>query len=85
MFRLMVPHNRWDGKEQSVLSCAEGLLADEPDLFVKIGERKIPKYQPGYMAKIAKWQGDESYVGWSVSGVSITHVVDEAERVAELF
>ena len=85
LFRLMVPHNRWDGKEQSVLSCAEGLLADEPDLFVKIGERKIPKYQPGYMAKIAKWQGDESYVGWSVSGVSITHVVDEAERVAELF
>ena len=28
---------------------------------------------------------DCTYIGWSVSGVSITHVIDEAERIAERF
>lgn len=85
LFRLMVPHNRWDKDESSVLACAEGLLAPKPVLFTKIGERKIPSYKPGYMAKIAAMSPDFTMVGWAVSGVSITHVVDEAERVAELF
>ena len=85
LFRLMVPHSRWDKAESSVLACAEKLLAKEPVLFTKIGERKIPRYKPGYMAEIATLSPDFSMVGWAVSGVSITHVVDEAERVAELF
>ena len=85
LFRLMVPHNRWDNDEQKVVECAEKLLAKDPVLFVKIGERKIPSYPPGYMADLKQLNNDCSYAGWSISGVSITHVVDEAERFAELF
>jgi len=85
LFRLMVPHSRWNGDEQTVLSCAENLLGINPELFVKIGERSIPRYQPGYLRNIAGLDKSYSQVGWAVSGVSITHVVDEAERVAELF
>ena len=85
LFRLMVPHERWDGEEHSILSCAHNLLAADPELFVKIGERKIPRYKPGYMAQISQMDFACSYVGWSVSGVAITHVVDEAERLAEFF
>ena len=85
LFRLMVPHNRWDKDEQKVIQCAEKLLAKDPVLFVKIGERKIPRYSPGYMTSLNQLDKDCSYAGWSISGVSITHVVDEAERFAELF
>ena len=85
LFRLMVPHNRWDKDEQKVIQCAEKLLAKDPVLFVKIGERKIPRYSPGYMTSLNQLDKDCSFAGWSISGVSITHVVDEAERFAELF
>ena len=85
LFRLMVPHNRWDKDEQKVLDVAEKLLAKDPVLFVKIGERKIPRYLPGYMANLKQLSSDFSLAGWSISGVSITHVVDEAERFDELF
>ena len=85
LFRLMVPHNRWDKDEQKVIQCAEKLLAKDPVLFVKIGERKIPRYSPGYMTSLNQLDNNCSYAGWSISGVSITHVVDEAERFAELF
>ena len=85
LFRLMVPHNRWDKDEQKVIQCAEKLLARDPVLFVKIGERKIPNYSPGYMTSLNQLDKDCSFAGWSISGVSITHVVDEAERFAELF
>tara|TARA_B100001559_G_C16475434_1_gene611078 strand:+ start:453 stop:1709 length:1257 start_codon:yes stop_codon:yes gene_type:complete len=85
LFRLMVPHDRWDGNEESVLLHAKKLLADKYVLFSKIGERKIPSYKPGYMSKISNFGNDRNLVGWSVSGVSITHVVCEAERIAELF
>ena len=33
------------------------------------------------MSRISKISPDFSIIGWSVSGVSITHVVDESERV----
>jgi len=85
LFRLMVPHNRWDKDEQKVVQCAEKLLAKDPVLFVNIGERKIPSYPAGYMADLKRLNDEFSYAGWSISGVSITHVVDEAERFAELF
>ena len=85
LFRLMVPHSRWDKDESSVLACAEELLAEKPVLFTKIGERQIPRYKPGYMSKTSAMSPDFTMVGWAVSGVSITHVVDEAERIAELF
>ena len=85
LFRLMVPHSRWDGDEELILKHAEKLLATNPVLFSKIGVRKIPRYEPGYMAKISKLESEKNLIGWSVSGVSITHVVCEAERIAELF
>ena len=85
LFRLMVPHNRWDKDEQSVLAWAKKLLGDKPVIFTKIGQRRIPRYKPGHMAKTAQKYPDYSIVGWTASGVSITHVVDQSERIAELF
>ena len=85
LFRLMVPHDRWDGDEESVLNHANELLGEKQVLFSKIGERKIPRYKPGYMSRISNSISERNLVGWSASGVSITHVVCEAERIAELF
>ncbi len=85
LFRLMVPHNRWNKDSNSVQECAESLLANNPVIFKKIGERKIPNYKPGHMARISQISPDCSYAGWSYSGVSITHVIDQSERIAELF
>ena len=81
----MVPHQRWDGTEESVLSCAEQMLAPNPVMFSKIGTRQIPKFPPGYMTKMSKTSFDYTYVGWGATGVAITHVVAEAERLADCF
>ena len=70
---------------KSVQECAENLLAPNPVLFEKIGDRTIPRYKPGHMGKVAKINPKCTYVGWHYSGVAITHVVDQAERIAELF
>ena len=40
LFRLMVPHNRWNGNEESVLSCAENLLAVILKNLLKLGSEK---------------------------------------------
>ena len=85
LFRLMVPDVRWDGDLKSVQECAENLLAPNPVIFEKIGDRTIPRYKPGHMGKVAKINPKCTYVGWHYSGVAITHVVDQAERIAELF
>ncbi len=85
LFRLMVPHGRWNGDEELILKNAEKLLAPNPVLFSKIGMRKIPRYKPGYMRRLSQLKSKRNLIGWSVSGVSITHVVCEAERIAELF
>ena len=37
------------------------------------------------MKSIAEKKYDFSVAGWTGSGVSVTHVVDEAERISELF
>lgn len=84
LFRLMVPHRRWNQSKDSVLTCAEQLLAANPAIFSCIGTRKIPTYRPGHMMKITQAPLNCSYVGWGVSGVSITHAVAEAERLAAL-
>ena len=49
------------------------------------GEREIPKYEPGHLSRMDKVKPLCSYAGWGFSGVSITHVVDESERIADLF
>ena len=85
LFRLMVPNQRWKGDNESVRISAESLLASDPVLFKKIGERKIPSYTPGHLSKMNQLNPEWSYAGWQYSGVSITHIVDQAERIAELF
>jgi len=85
LFRLMVPNNRWSGDDESVRISAESLLAKEPVLFKKIGQRRIPSYMPGHLFKMSQLKPESSYAGWSYSGVSITHVADQAERISELF
>ena len=86
LFRIMAPHTRWDGDESEIQKSIERLLSDKkPVLFRNLGVQTIPSYPPGYMQRLSERFTDCSYVGWGVSGVSITHVVDEAERVAELF
>ena len=85
LFRLMVPHERWDQDNLTVRkSLAEFFGNNEPVLFENIGTRSIPRFKPGHMDKISKLTYEFTYLGWSVSGVSITHVVDEVERLAEL-
>ena len=87
LFRLMVPHTRWDGNEQTVREALRGLngFSREPAIFRRIGERAIPRYPPGYLSSLKNYAGDLSLAGWTGSGVSVTHVVDEAERISELF
>jgi len=86
LFRIMAPHVRWDGDEKAILNSIEQLLSTEkPVLFKNLGVQSIPSYPPGYMQSLSHDASGSSFVGWGVSGVSVTHVVDEAERVSELF
>ena len=86
LFRIMVPHSRWSGDHVQVKKWAQRLLSDaEPTIFQCIGERKIPTYRPGYLSEISNDEYAFNRVGWSFAGVSITHVITEAERVADLF
>ena len=85
LFRLMVPHERWDQDDATVKNSLPAFFGkNKPVLFENIGTRIIPRFKPGHMDKISKLSYDFTYLGWSVSGVSITHVVDEVERLAEL-
>ena len=86
LFRIMVPHKRWNGNEQLILDSIKNLLSkNDPVLFQNLGTRRIPSYPPGYMQDVSNKSPDCTLVGWGISGVSVTHVVDEAERVAEFF
>ena len=80
----MAPSSR-SSSEETVRACLTQILThSEPVVFKKIGTRKIPIYAPGYMSKL---DTDREYSrgGWFYSGVSVTHVVSEAERIADLF
>ena len=84
LFRIMAPSSR-SSSEEAVRVCLKEILThSEPVIFKKIGTRKIPIYAPGYMSKL---ENDRRYTraGWFYSGVSVTHVVTEAERIADLF
>ena len=86
LFRLMVPTSRWSGDDEEIIrSLKENFVDAEPVLFQKIGDRSIPSYEPGYMKRITNTDLDCSVTGWAGSGVSIVHVVDEAERISEMF
>ena len=83
LFRLMVPHSRWGGDVAEVKKCVRELISiAEPVLFRQIAERKIPRYPPGHLARIARDIRKVNRAGWGTSGVSITHIACEAERFA---
>ena len=37
------------------------------------------------MSSVSKQKIDFTHIGWGVSGVSITHVIAEAERISDMF
>lgn len=85
IFRVMSPVNRNSSKEDVKLCLKQVLSPNEPVLFEHIGSRKIPKYPPGYMHNLAQVNDGFSRAGWYYSGVSVTHIVAEAERISSLF
>mgnify|MGYP005745767185 FL=1 len=85
LFRIMAPCNRGGNEESIRASLKQHLCAEDPVLFQKIGRRKIPCYPPGYMAALDSESVEWTRAGWFYSGVSVTHVVAEAERIADLF
>ena len=86
LFRIMAPHSRWDGEQAEIRKSAKQFLSDrDPVIFELIGVRSIPAYRPGYMERISNKNPNYSRLGWNFSGVSITHVICEAERVSDLF
>jgi hypothetical protein len=85
LFRVMVPHARWDGEERSLRQAVETMLCPaEPVLFEVLGTRRVPHVRPGHMQRVAEHAAPWSWIGWSATGVAITHVVSEAERLADL-
>ena len=74
------------GSEDDVRAALRQLLCEaRPVLFEKIGERSIPSYPPGYMASLDPSKPAFTRAGWFYSGVSVTHIVAEAERIADVF
>ena len=85
LFRLMSPAVRGATDEDVKRSLSLYLCDADPVVFERIGERRIPSYPPGYMASLSTDEPGFTRAGWFYSGVSITHVVAEAERIAEVF
>ena len=84
LFRIMAPTSR-ASSEEAVRACLKQILThSEPVIFKKIGTRKIPIYAPGYMSKL-DINREYTRAGWFYSGVSVTHIIAEAERIADLF
>ena len=85
LFRIMAPRSR-GGDEAAVRNSLKQILSGrEPILFKKIGQRSIPSYNPGYMSTFDDNHRSFTRAGWFFSGVSVTHVVAEAERIADKF
>ena len=85
LFRVMVPHARWDGEEESLRAALRKVLCPaEPVVFEVLGTRRVPRVGPGHMQRVAEHDAPWSWIGWSATGVAITHVISEAERLADL-
>lgn len=85
LFRLMSPAARGATDDEVKQSLQTYLCDAEPVIFEKIGERRIPSYPPGYMASLEVLNPEFTRAGWCYSGVSITHLAAEAERIADAF
>ena len=84
LFRIMAPTTR-ASSEEAVRACLKQILThSEPVKVKQIGTRKIPIYAPGYMSKL-DLNREYPRAGWFYSGVSVTHIIAEAERIADLF
>ena len=84
LFRIMAPSSRSSSEEVVRASLKQILTHSEPVIFKKIGTRKIPVYAPGYMSNL-DINREYTRAGWFYSGVSVTHIIAEAERIADLF
>jgi len=85
LFRVMSPNSRRASEVEVKEDLKKILCKHNPVLFECIGERRIPKYPPGYMDSLETGEAEYTRTGWFFSGVSVTHVVAEAERIAERF
>tara|TARA_Y100000766_G_scaffold34098_2_gene23893 strand:- start:19 stop:1287 length:1269 start_codon:yes stop_codon:yes gene_type:complete len=85
LFRIMAPKDRGGELDSIAESLKDILCKSEPTFMKKIGERRIPSYPPGYMEALNLNSSEFTQAGWFSSGVSVTHVVAEAERIADLF
>jgi len=84
LFRIMAPSSR-NSDQDAIRTCLKQILTtSEPVMFKKIGTRTIPVYKPGYMSNLDASR-EYTRAGWFYSGVSVTHVVAEAERIADVF
>lgn len=84
LFRVMAPHSRGAFDIESVQTAVQRFMGPaQPVIIESIGVRQIPRFWPGHLQRMAEKELDCSYIGWSYSGVSITHVVDEVERLVE--
>ena len=79
----MSPAARGATEEDVKRSLSTYLCNAKPVVFERIGERRIPSYPPGYMTSLSTDEPAFTRAGWFFSGVSVTHVVAEAERIAE--
>ena len=85
LFRIMSPTLQTGSHETVKAALTKHLGSAEPVVFEHIGVRSIPSYPPGYMASLPEESVDFTRAGWCFSGVSVTHVVAEAERIADHF
>ena len=85
LFRVMAPSVRSSSHEEVEASLRHLLSESTPVVFEHIGVRRIPSYPPGYMASLMSEDQSFTRAGWFFSGVSVTHVVAEAERIADRF
>jgi len=85
LFRIMSPTLQTGSHESVKAALTKHLGTAEPVVFEHIGVRSIPSYPPGYMASLSAESVDFTRGGWCFSGVSVTHVVAEAERIADHF
>jgi protoporphyrinogen oxidase len=85
LFRIMAPAVRSSSHEEVKASLRHLLSESTPVVFEHIGVRRIPTYPPGYMASLMTEDQAFTRAGWCFSGVSVTHVVAEAERIADRF
>ena len=81
---VMVPRARWDGEELAQKDREADAVPCRACAVRGVGTRRVAHVCPGHMRRVAEHAAPWSWIGWSATGVAITHVVSEAERLADL-